>query len=235
MAIPHYVNKKGAILYFVAQSRGSLMVILCGLLSEVGSVIFLGLLVGVVVKMGLMPIHFWVPQVVQGLSRSRLYLLLSWQKLGPLVLVSSVSSSLVVLRAVNAVGGAVCIYGVTILSILLVFSGMLQISWVLSVSGVFCVYYLAVYFVILGAVVYYSTKNTLHFGWALLNAGGLPPLSGFIIKFKAILQIKSRFIVLLVASSGLALGSYVRILMNAGVKRGAPTVALVGVSALGIV
>ena len=91
------------------------------------------------------------------------------------------------------------------------------------------------YFVIMGVVVYYSTLNSLNFGWALLNAGGLPPMSGFMIKFKAIIQIKTWTIVVLVASSGLALGSYVRILMNAGVKRGAPTVALVAVSALGIV
>ena len=128
MAIPLHVNKKGAILYFVAQSSGSLMVILCGMLRDVGSVMCLGLVTGVMVKMGLMPIHFWVPNVVQGLSRSRLYLLLSWQKLGPLVLVSSLSSSLFVLRVVNAVGGSVSISGVTVLSMLLVFSGMLQIS-----------------------------------------------------------------------------------------------------------
>nr|AKS04350.1 NADH dehydrogenase subunit 2 [Parasagitta elegans]AKS04361.1 NADH dehydrogenase subunit 2 [Parasagitta elegans]AKS04392.1 NADH dehydrogenase subunit 2 [Parasagitta elegans] len=235
VAMPLHVNKKGAMLYFVAQSGGSLMVMLCGMMSDVGSAMYLGLLVGVVVKMGLMPMHFWVPNVVQGLSRSSLYLLLSWQKLGPLVLVSSLSSSLVVLSVVNAVGGAVSMTSVTILSMLLVFSGMLQMSWVLSVSGFFCVYYLAVYFVIMGVVVYYSTLNSLNFGWALLNAGGLPPLSGFMIKFKAIMQIKSWTVVLLVASSGLALGSYVRILMNAGVKSGVPTVPLVGVSALGMV
>ena len=105
----------------------------------------------------------------------------------------------------------------------------------MSVSGFFSFYYLSVYFAILGVVVYYSTLNTFNFGWALLNAGGLPPLSGFMIKFKAILQIKSRIRVLLVSSSGLALGSYIRILMNAGAKRGAPTVALVGVSTLGLV
>ena len=235
MAIPLHINKKGAMLYFVAQSRGSLLVLLCGLLRDVGSVIYLGLLVGVVVKIGLLPLHFWVPNVVVGLSRLRLYLLLSWQKLGPLVLISSVSSSLVVLRAINAAGGAVSIAGVTVLSMLLVFSGILQMAWVLSVSGIFSIYYLSVYFAILGVVVYYSTLNTFNFGWALLNAGGLPPLSGFMIKFKAILQIKSRIRVLLVSSSGLALGSYIRILMNAGAKRGAPTVALVGVSTLGLV
>ena len=60
-------------------------------------------------------------------------------------------------------------------------------------------------------------------------------MSGFMIKLKAIIQIKTWTIVVLVASSGLALGSYVRILMNAGVKSGAPTVPLVAVSALGIV
>lgn len=164
MAIPLHVNKKGAMLYFVAQSRGSLLVLLCGLLRDVGSVVYLGLLVGVVVKIGLLPLHFWVPNVVVGLSRLRLYLLLSWQKLGPLVLISSVSSSLVVLRAINAAGGAVSMARVTVLSMLLIFSGILQMAWVLSVSGFFSIYYLAVYFAILGVVVYYSTLNTLNFG-----------------------------------------------------------------------
>lgn len=69
----------------------------------------------------------------------------------------------------------------------------------------------------------------------MLNAGGLPPLSGFIIKFKAILHLKSYFSVALVAFRGVALSFYVRLLMNAFVKAGTPTVTLMLSSVIGLV
>lgn len=121
------------------------------------------------------------------------------------------------------------------LSIVIVFSGILQIAWVIMTSGQFSFYYLSVYFVILGAVIYFSAYRTSLFGWSLLNAGGLPPLSGFIIKYKAILNIKSAISFCLVGFSGLALVSYVRLLVNARFSRSSPSVLFFFSSTLGLV
>nr|AKS04237.1 NADH dehydrogenase subunit 2 [Parasagitta elegans] len=228
-------TKKGAMTYFVCQSCGSLMVVIGGMLSDHGQLAYSLLLSGLVIKMGLMPFHFWVPQVVAVLSRFDLYLLMSWQKIAPLILVMTTSLSLGLLSLLNAVGGATAVWAFSMFRYLLVFSGMVQMGWVLVTNGSFSAYYLSIYFVVLAAVVYFSASASLQFGWALLNAGGLPPLSGFIIKLKAILNIENWLAVILVGSSGLALCSYVRILLNARLDSEPNTTSLMVACMVGLV
>lgn len=99
----------------------------------------------------------------------------------------------------------------------------------------FAFYYLLVYCFVLRAVVLYRVVASVQFGWALLNAGGLPPFSGFIIKLKAILHIKGRMVVLLVSARGLALTSYIRLLLNARLVSGPSSSFLVATIVAGIV
>jgi len=79
-------QKKGAIGYFIAQRVGSLMLLLGGII--IGYLLVGGLLVGagLIIKMGLLPLHYWVPAVVDNLPPWQLYLLLRWQKVAPLSL-----------------------------------------------------------------------------------------------------------------------------------------------------
>jgi len=72
--------------YFIAQRVGSLILLLGGII--LGYLTFGGLLVGagLIIKIGLLPLHYWVPAVVAHLPRRGLYLLLRWQKLAPLTL-----------------------------------------------------------------------------------------------------------------------------------------------------
>nr|AKS04150.1 NADH dehydrogenase subunit 2 [Parasagitta elegans] len=218
VAMAYSVHKKAAMTYFVSQSCGSLMILLGGMMSDFSVLPLVLLLVGVVFKMGLMPLHFWVPSVAVNLSRFNLYLLMSWQKIGPMVIIMTATLGLAMLSIINAVGGALAMSGITLLPLLLIFSGMVQISWVLNTNGFFTFYYISVYFIVLSAVILYSALASTQFGWALLNAGGLPPFSGFMIKLKAILHIKSGVVVLLVGSSGIALTTYMRILLNTRMK-----------------
>lgn len=50
--------KKTCIIYFVAQRVGSLSIVAAGLLADLNSWIQLFLLLGVLLKMGAMPLHF---------------------------------------------------------------------------------------------------------------------------------------------------------------------------------
>lgn len=84
----------------------------------------------------------------------------------------------------------------------------------LFTSGSFTFYYIFVYFVILGSAILFSVGRSLQFGWSMLNAGGLPPFSGFFIKLKAIIRIDGIISFLLLSASGLALSSYLRVLLN---------------------
>ena len=73
-AIIRTENKKPAIYYFVVQSVGSLLLLFGGI--SVTIVISLCMF-GLLLKMGLAPLHFWVPPVAGRLSRARFGLLLT--------------------------------------------------------------------------------------------------------------------------------------------------------------
>jgi NADH:ubiquinone oxidoreductase subunit 2 (subunit N) len=53
----------------------------------------------------------------------------------------------------------------------------------------------------------------------MMNAGGLPPFSGFIIKLKALLYIKKKIALLFVSARAVALSCYSRIILNNNYSR----------------
>ena len=75
-ALRQEAQKKGAMGYFIAQSVGSLILLLGGIV--IGYLSVGGLLVGagLIIKMGLLPLHYWVPAVVDSLPLRGLFLLL---------------------------------------------------------------------------------------------------------------------------------------------------------------
>ena len=114
-----------------------------------------GLLVGagLMIKMGLLPLHYWVPAVVDNLPQGGLYLLLRWQKVAPLTLIWFTNVRQLPWAVVNAVGGGLLMLVAARVPLLLVFSGMVQMGWLLSFQDGFALYYLALYFVVLALVV----------------------------------------------------------------------------------
>ena len=74
MAMLTLTNKKSAITYFVVQSIGSLLLLYGGITTAAA---LLASFLGVLLKMGLTPLHFWVPPVARKLSPMGLGTLLS--------------------------------------------------------------------------------------------------------------------------------------------------------------
>lgn len=127
-ALRREAQKKGAMGYFIAQRIGSLMLLMRGLSigALVVGVVFLG--AALMLKIGLLPLHYWVPGVLGGMSTSGLYLLLSWQKIAPLSLVWFTAVRQLPWAVGNAAGGRLLMLGATSLPLLLVFRGMVQIG-----------------------------------------------------------------------------------------------------------
>ena len=114
-----------------------------------------GLLVGagLIIKMGLLPLHYWVPAVVDNLPLGGLFLLLSWQKVAPLTLFWFTNVRHLPWAVCNAVGGGLLMLVATCLPLLLVFRGMVQMGWLLSFQDGFAYYYLTLYFAVLALAV----------------------------------------------------------------------------------
>ena len=95
--------------YFIAQSIGSLRLLLGGLALGSLSVGAVLLGAGLIIKIGLLPLHYWVPALVDGLASRGLYVLLSWQKIAPLSLVWFTAVRQLPWALGNAVGGGLLI------------------------------------------------------------------------------------------------------------------------------
>ena len=213
-AIKNEKMKKPAITYFIAQRCGSLIILLGGLILDISLLSKTIVIAGILLKMGLIPLHYWVPLITNSLKNFFLYILLSWQKIAPLSILCLYFLKNSVIPFFNALSGALIILSITGVPLLLIFRGIVQISWIINLERDFLVYYTGLYFLILAVVIIYSKNGGINFRWALLNAGGLPPLTGFMIKLKAILRIKNLIASLLITARGIALISYSRFLVN---------------------
>nr|QIZ12604.1 NADH dehydrogenase subunit 2 [Hemiarthrum setulosum] len=219
--IPIMVEKGGsletecAIKYFLVQAVGSALFML-GILTLTNSftswgysldgsvsstsLIFFGLLI----KLGAAPFHLWVPGVVSGLSWMCNFLLLTWQKVAPLMVLSSFLAlskfSLLFLIVMSSVfGGAGGVNQSSIRGIV-AYSSILHLGWVMAasyLSFIFTFFYFFLYSLILGGMfitmmrweiftggqflnIYsWGSEDRMFLLFMLLSLGGMPPLLGF--------------------------------------------------------
>lgn len=118
--------------------------------------------------------------------------------------------------AANVVIGGFVVLSTNSLATTLVFSGLVQLGWVIRLGGSSLMWhYLALYYISLAAAVWYSRHYSTSFRVALLRYGGLPPLTGFIAKLRAVGVLPTPTRCILLAGSGVALCAYSRLLMAA--------------------
>nr|YP_010987356.1 NADH dehydrogenase subunit 2 [Lednia tumana]QCF39710.1 NADH dehydrogenase subunit 2 [Lednia tumana]WOL43199.1 NADH dehydrogenase subunit 2 [Lednia tumana] len=158
-------------------------------------------------KMGAAPFHFWFPGVMEGLNWMNGLMLLTWQKIAPLMLISytfqmniffSVIITLCVL--VGSLGG----FNQTSLRKILAYSSINHLGWLLAAmaagESIWCLYFLVYTFLSLTIIFLMNSFKLFHvnqifslnhinpihkfaFFVTLLSLGGLPPFLGFLPKW----------------------------------------------------
>nr|YP_003126941.1 NADH dehydrogenase subunit 2 [Kyphosus cinerascens]BAH97832.1 NADH dehydrogenase subunit 2 [Kyphosus cinerascens] len=159
-------------------------------------------------KIGLAPVHSWLPEVLQGLDLTTGLLLSTWQKLAPFALLLQIqptnSTILIMLGLASTLVGGWGGLNQTQLRKILAYSSIAHLGWmilVLQFSPSLTLLTLLTYFVMTFStfLVFKINKstniNTLATSWAktptltaltpliLLSLGGLPPLTGFMPKW----------------------------------------------------
>nr|WNH19411.1 NADH dehydrogenase subunit 2 [Caristius macropus]BBG74579.1 NADH dehydrogenase subunit 2 [Caristius groenlandicus] len=159
-------------------------------------------------KIGLAPLHAWLPEVLQGLDLTTGLILSTWQKLAPFALLLQIhptnSTILIMLGLLSTLVGGWGGLNQTQLRKILAYSSIAHLGWmvlVLQFSPSLTLLTLLTYFIMTFStfLVFKLNKatniNTLATSWTkspaltsltpliLLSLGGLPPLTGFMPKW----------------------------------------------------
>lgn len=233
--IPLILDKKNifsseaSLKYFLTQALASSILLLAIILFYIFDKLIVEKLINIsnililsslFIKRGAAPLHFWFPNVIEGLSWVNNFILITWQKIAPLILISySLNLNLILLRIffsilIGACGGL----NQTSLRKLIAFSSINHLGWIIigiiKRERIWITYFILYSFLSLTIIIiFYSIKiffiNQLFSLFKsnflikfiifvpLLSLGGLPPFLGFLPKWLIIeflLEIKLYFI-----------------------------------------
>nr|UOX29503.1 NADH dehydrogenase subunit 2 [Rana arvalis] len=248
---PHPRAIEAATKYFLTQAAASALFLFSSLINawqtgewNIYSLTDLpmnALSIAIMMKLGLAPLHFWMPEVLQGISLPTGLILSTWQKIAPMTLLLQ-TSHLVNLNLTIALGltsiliGGWGGIGQTQLRKIMAFSSIGHLGWivvVLKFNPQLSLFNFALYIIMTAAMfmsltVTSTTKmSQISTSWSktpalsatimliMLSLAGLPPLTGFAPKLLITLELVKQNATLLAAMimliSLLALFFYLRL------------------------
>nr|YP_009467005.1 NADH dehydrogenase subunit 2 [Brachygobius doriae]APT69156.1 NADH dehydrogenase subunit 2 [Brachygobius doriae] len=159
-------------------------------------------------KLGLAPLHTWLPEVLQGLDLTTGLILSTWQKLAPMALMIQIptgdSPLIMIIAILSTLVGGWGGLNQTQLRKIMAYSSIAHLGWMLLIIQYFphltlltlVIYIVMTFTVFINLKINKTTTiNTLSTSWTkyplisttmplvLLSLGGLPPLTGFMSKW----------------------------------------------------
>nr|UZP16833.1 NADH dehydrogenase subunit 2 [Artemia tibetiana] len=223
-------SKENSLKYFLVQSVASVIFLASTLNQSFSFLIPFALLI----KIGAAPFHMWLVSISKSTSWKILALLMTFQKIGPLLglIMTQFTSSFFIL--VSAIIGGLGGISQSNLRLIMAFSSISHLSWLMInttsfflVSTYYVTYLIILYLVVallqqkgLFSLTQMSDSTSLTYkisiSFGLLSLAGLPPFLGFFIKWMSLeMNILPPFIILaLVSSSCLSVYFYFKIAMS---------------------
>nr|UPX88298.1 NADH dehydrogenase subunit 2 [Astacus leptodactylus] len=202
-------SSESALKYFLIQALASIVIIFSASFTLLTYNFIMLFSLALLLKLGAAPFYFWLPQVMEGLNWLQIMILMTLQKVGPMVLLSYlmfdkysftlIFSSALLSAIIGAAGGM----NQTFLRKIMAFSSINHMSWMffaMSTSEVCWLIYFMVYcFLSIVVVMGFYSQQAYHFShlinsgipfipkmismMSLFSLGGLPPFLGFIPKW----------------------------------------------------
>nr|YP_009251312.1 NADH dehydrogenase subunit 2 [Hapsodrilus ignifer]AIQ80109.1 NADH dehydrogenase subunit 2 [Hapsodrilus ignifer] len=214
------LSSESAIKYFIVQAIASTIIMASMILLmnktqmtsqiNIQSMFLLMMNSALVTKMGTAPFHFWFPEVMEGLDWMNCLLILTWQKIAPMVLLMyNVTFNLFMTTVIISSMVVSGIMGVNQISMrkILAYSSINHMGWMLSsmmIMETIWLYYFLIYSVItinlamimnkmkiffLNHLYQSMNENPMTKMWFVLNflsLSGIPPFLGFLPKWLTI-------------------------------------------------
>nr|BAL03034.1 NADH dehydrogenase subunit 2 [Odorrana ishikawae] len=248
---PHPRAIEAATKYFLTQAAASALILFSCLINALQTgewdinaptdLLINPLSIALMMKLGLAPLHFWLPEVLQGISLQTGLILSTWQKIPPMVLLLQ-TSHLTNLNLTITLGLASILIGgwggigQTQLRKIMAFSSIGHLGWIIIILKFnpqlsifsFILYIIMTTAMFISLISLSATKmSQISTSWTknpaltmtsmlvLLSLAGLPPLTGFPPKLLITLELIKQNMVIIAAlimlASLLALFFYLRL------------------------
>ena len=204
--------KKVRLLYFIMQGVGSLSILARGLMFDRRTLLMKWIIFGLLLKSALSPFHFWGVVIASRLTNLLNYLFLTWQKITPLFLIPVVATKfdLISILLINIMIGTICRIGSKALGLILFYSGLSHVSWVLSAPALSGYSYFLLYSIILAPIFLIKSPDL---PYLIFNLAGLPPMSGFYLKLTVLHLVRYSLGIFLLLLSSALLYAYLRVFL----------------------
>lgn len=244
-------NKKSSqaiIIYFLRQSIGRIILLFAILTNSlifinpyiINELIKIIIIIRLIIKVGIAPFHFWLPEIISNLNWLECSILITWQKIAPLTIINNtlpnnlfIYFTVVLSAAVGAIGGL----NQTSLRKILAYSSINHLGWIIIFISIRILWYkyLIIYSILIIIVCYIFYKKNAFFINQLIRSspsllekytyvvviiriGGLPPFLGFLPKWIVIQRIINsnllNLLIIIILLSLLTLFYYLRIISS---------------------
>nr|AII02353.1 NADH dehydrogenase subunit 2 [Ethmia eupostica] len=206
------LTSEASLKYFLTQTIASINFLFIILLKmfffknfEFNNLISILINSSLLMKMGSAPFHFWFPNIMEGLSWFNSFIIMTWQKISPMILLSYYFNKnfLIFIMLLNVIIGAMGGLNQTSLRKLMAFSSINNLGWMLSsilISENLWMFYLFMYSFLISIMCFLFNMLNMFFINQLfimnmnpmikislfinfLSLGGLPPFIGFFPKW----------------------------------------------------
>nr|ACD42840.1 NADH dehydrogenase subunit 2 [Cophosaurus texanus texanus] len=195
----------------------------------------------IAMKLGLAPVHFWLPEVLQGSTTKTALIITTWQKLAPMALILSSSNNmstpaLLTMGIISTTIGGWAGLNQTQTRKIMAYSSIAHLGWMATVASIMpkimllnLVLYLLMTTSMFYTLIILNSKNIKDMATSpttsstttatamlvLLSLGGLPPLTGFMPKWlileELIMQDLTTMATMMAMSALLSLFFYLRL------------------------
>nr|AAF03032.1 NADH dehydrogenase subunit II [Rachovia maculipinnis]AAY99285.1 NADH dehydrogenase subunit 2 [Rachovia maculipinnis] len=178
-------------------------------------------------KLGLAPVHTWFPEIIQGLTLPLGLILSTWQKLAPISLMLQLPEHelITTLSLLSIMMGGWGGLNQTQLRKILGYSSVSNLGWMLLIFQydtdtaflIFCAYVIPAFFLFFTFWLNQTTSiNALSTSWTktpllsatipliLLSSGGMPPLTGFALKWVVLSELADHDLELMALTAALS-------------------------------
>nr|QGG43670.1 NADH dehydrogenase subunit 2 [Hasora vitta] len=241
------MSSEAALKYFLTQSIASINFLFSILLKmillknfEMDNLFSILINSSMLMKMGSAPFHFWFPNIIEGLSWLNCFILMSWQKITPMILLSYYMNKnfLFIIMIINTIIGAIGGINQVSLRKLMSFSSINNLGWMMAsilISQTLFMMYFIIYTFLISTMCFFFYMMNIYFinqlfifnmnflikfimSMNFLSLGGLPPFLGFFPKWIIInfLILKKFYLLtfIFILTSLITLFYYIRIIYS---------------------